>query len=83
MGSTPQDVKPPRRNGFVHTVLECYNKHHALTIGPDGVWLAILIQFSSFVSGNAEGLRSPFVLHEGKKELSMIVEQEEGSNGIR
>jgi len=65
------------------TVLECYNKHHALTIRADDVWLAILTQFSFFVSGNAEALRSLFVLHEGKKELSMIVEQEEGNNVIQ
>ncbi|KIM58559.1 hypothetical protein SCLCIDRAFT_90807, partial [Scleroderma citrinum Foug A] len=77
MGSTLKDVKP-QRNGFVHTVLECYNQHHALTIRPDDVWLAILTQFSCFVSGNAEALRSLFVLHDGKKELSMEVKQKEG-----
>ena len=76
IGSTP-DVKP-QKNGFVHTVLECYNEHHALTIRPDDVWIAILTQFSFFVGGNAEALRSLFVLHEGKKELTMMVEQEEG-----
>ena len=77
MGSTLKDVKP-QRNGFVYTVLECYNEHHALTIRPDDVWLAILTQFSCFVNGNAEALRSLFVLHDGKKELSMEVEQEKG-----
>ena len=77
MGSTLKDVKP-QRNGFVHTVLECYNQHHALTIRPDDVWLAILTQFSCFVSGNAEALRSLFVLHDGKKELTMEVKQKEG-----
>jgi len=77
MGSTLKDVKP-QRNGFVHTVLKCYNQHHALTIRPDDVWLAILTQFSCFVNGNAEALRSLFVLHDGKKELelSIIMEQE-------
>ena len=62
MGSTLKDVKP-QRNGFVHTLLECYNRHRALTIRPDDVWLAIL----------AEALRSLFVLHDGKKELSVEV----------
>ena len=71
MGST-LDVKP-QRNGFVHTVLECYNQHRALTIRPDDVWIAILTQFSCFVGGNAEALRSLFVLHDDKKELSMKV----------
>ena len=74
MGSTHKDVKP-QRNGFVHTVLECYNQHHALTIRPDDVWLAILTQFCCFVNGNAEALRSLFVLHDCKKELSVEVER--------
>ena len=77
MGSTLKDVKP-QRNGFVHTLLECYNEHRALTIRPDDVWLAILTQFSCFVNGNAEALRSLFVVHDGKKELSMEVEQKPG-----
>ena len=70
--TTLEDVTP-QRNGFVHTVLECYNQHHALTIRPDDVWLAILTQFSCFVNGNAEALRSLFVLHDDKKELTVEV----------
>ncbi|KAH7922265.1 hypothetical protein BV22DRAFT_1037655 [Leucogyrophana mollusca] len=61
----------PQRNGFVHTVLEAYNRHRALIIRPDDVWLAILVQFSFFVNGNAELLRKNFVAHEGKKELEV------------
>ncbi|EGO21327.1 hypothetical protein SERLADRAFT_476365 [Serpula lacrymans var. lacrymans S7.9] len=44
----------PQKNGFVHTVMEAYNRHRALIIRPDDVWLAILIQFSLYVNGNAE-----------------------------
>ncbi|KAG9309542.1 hypothetical protein JVU11DRAFT_10520 [Chiua virens] len=62
----------PRRNGFVNTVVEAYNNHHALIIRPDDVWLAILTQFSFFVNGNAETLRSVFVAHEGKRGLEII-----------
>ena len=54
MGSTLKDVKP-QRNGFVHTLLECYNEHRALTIRPDDIWLAILTQFSCFVNGVVGG----------------------------
>ncbi|KAG2121625.1 hypothetical protein DEU56DRAFT_95395 [Suillus clintonianus] len=72
-----EDIKP-QRNGFVHTILECYNKHRALIIRPDDVWLAIMTQFSCFVNGNAEDLRSLFVLHEGKKELCMVMNQKRG-----
>ena len=58
-------------NGFVHTVINAYNHHHALIIRPDDVWLAILVQFSFFVNANSELLRSQFVAHEGKKELTV------------
>jgi hypothetical protein len=59
----------PSDNGFVRTILDAYNYHRALIIRPDDVWLAISVQFSFFVNGNAELLRSQFVTHEGKKEL--------------
>ena len=66
--SDSQDVIP-YLNGFVHTIVECYNNHKALIIRPDDVWLAILTQFNFFVNGNADQLRKQFVAHEGKKEL--------------
>jgi hypothetical protein len=63
----------PRKNGFVNTVLDAYNKHHALVLRPDDIWLCILTQFSLFVNGpgRAEALRSKFVAHEGKKEIEV------------
>ncbi|KAJ7302795.1 hypothetical protein DFH08DRAFT_904692 [Mycena albidolilacea] len=64
----------PNRNGFVHTVIAAYNKHHALVIRPDDVWLAILCQFNFFVNANAELLRASFVAHEGQREL--VIEEE-------
>ncbi|KAK7058121.1 hypothetical protein R3P38DRAFT_3385198 [Favolaschia claudopus] len=57
------------KNSFVHTVIDAYNKHHALIIRPDDVWLAILTQFNFFVNANAEALRAAFVSHEGKRKL--------------
>jgi hypothetical protein len=54
----------------VHTVILAYNKHHALIIRPDDVWLAILTQISLFVSANAELLRASFVAHEGAASAS-------------
>ncbi|PFH54119.1 hypothetical protein AMATHDRAFT_135684, partial [Amanita thiersii Skay4041] len=59
----------PLKNGFVRTVLEAYNRHRALIIKPDDVWLAILLQFSFFVNGDSEALRKQFVSHEGKEKL--------------
>ena len=61
----------PQQNGFVHTVIEAYNKHRALIIRPDDVWLAILVQFNFFVNGNAELLRKNFVSHDGKEKLTV------------
>ncbi|KAK7058132.1 hypothetical protein R3P38DRAFT_3547566 [Favolaschia claudopus] len=59
----------PSKNSFVRTVIDAYNKHHALIIRPDDVWLAILTQFNFFVNANAEALRAAFVSHEGKRKL--------------
>lgn len=61
----------PTPNGFVHTVLSAYNKHHNLIVRPDDVWLAILTQFNFFVNANAERLRANFVAHEGKQVLKV------------
>lgn len=58
-------------NGFVHAVTVAYNDHHNLVIRPDDVWIAIVIQFSAYVNGNSETLRSAFVSHEGKGELEV------------
>ncbi|KAJ6474873.1 hypothetical protein C8R45DRAFT_907310 [Mycena sanguinolenta] len=66
----------PNRNGFVNTVIQAYNHHHALVIRPDDVWLAILCQFNFFVNANAELLRASFVAHEGQRELTI---EEEGT----
>ncbi|PIL35824.1 hypothetical protein GSI_01484 [Ganoderma sinense ZZ0214-1] len=59
----------PQKNGFVHTVVEAYGRHHHLRIRPDDVWIAILSQLSFYVNKHAEELRKYFVAHEGKKEL--------------
>jgi hypothetical protein len=63
----------PQKNGFVHTVIDAYNHHHALVLRPDDVWICILTQFNFFLNGpgRAEALRSKFVAHEGKKKLTI------------
>ena len=62
------------KNGLVHTIVDAYNRHHALVLRPDDIWLCILTQFSLFVNGEgrAEQLRSVFVAHEGKRELTIV-----------
>ncbi|KAH6856875.1 hypothetical protein B0I37DRAFT_351894 [Chaetomium sp. MPI-CAGE-AT-0009] len=56
-------------NGFAHTVIRAWQQDLHLRLRPDDVWLAILIQFSFFVNGNAEALRPIFVAHQGRQEL--------------
>lgn len=56
------------KNGFVYAVYEAYNDHHHLTIRPEDVWFAIILQLSFYINANAEKFRSFFVSHEGKKE---------------
>ncbi|GJP88467.1 CFEM domain family protein [Aspergillus niger] len=58
-------------NGLVHAVYRAYSHHHHLTLRPEDVWFAILSQLSFYINEHAEDLRSHFVAHEGKEELSV------------
>ncbi|KAJ7633289.1 hypothetical protein FB45DRAFT_1148979 [Roridomyces roridus] len=53
-------------------LINAHNKHSALVIRPDDVWLTILSQFNFFVNANAEALRANFVAHEGKRKLVIV-----------
>lgn len=52
--------------GFASAVLNAYNYHANLVIRPDDVWQAVLSQFSYYVKGHSEELRSRIVDFEGK-----------------
>ncbi|KAK7461993.1 hypothetical protein VKT23_008424 [Stygiomarasmius scandens] len=62
-----------RPNGLVMTLAEAYGNHHAVSIRPDDVWIAILAQFSAFINANAENSRFSFVTDEGQKELKVFL----------
>jgi hypothetical protein len=62
----------PSNNGFVHSAIKAYNWHHHLTIRPEDVWFAILVQLSFFINSHSEELRAFFVSHLGQKELEVI-----------
>ncbi|KAF5529803.1 DUF4419 domain-containing protein [Fusarium mexicanum] len=62
----------PSENGFVWSAYHAYSQHHHLTIRPEDIWFSILTQISFFINANAEDLRSFFVAHEGKKELTVF-----------
>jgi hypothetical protein len=59
-------------NSFVGTLLACYNNHYNLIIRPDDVWIAIIAQFSLYVTKNSESLRSKFVNFDGKQNLTVF-----------
>ncbi|KAJ6263108.1 hypothetical protein Dda_1667 [Drechslerella dactyloides] len=61
----------PSSSSFVNSAINAYSFHHHLVIRPDDVWITILTQFSFYVNKHAEELRSMFVAHEGKKELTI------------
>ncbi|KAK6341409.1 hypothetical protein TWF696_008485 [Orbilia brochopaga] len=61
----------PSSSSFVNSAINAYSYHHHLVIRPDDVWITILTQFSFYVNKHAEELRSLFVSHEGKKELTI------------
>lgn len=62
------------RNSLVHTVLEAYNEHLNLVLRPDDIWLAILVQLSSYINAHAQDLRDRFVSHAGQMDLHIEVE---------
>jgi len=63
--------EPTENNGFISTVIQCYNKHHNLVIRPDDIWTAIISQFSFYINANAERFRKLFVNFDGKKDLNV------------
>ncbi|KAL1793808.1 hypothetical protein ACET3X_007229 [Alternaria dauci] len=61
----------PSSNGLVMAAYEAYSHHHHLIIRPEDVWFTILTQISFYINAHAEELRSSFVSHTGKKELTV------------
>ena len=59
----------PSNNGFVRAAIAAYCDHNHLTLRPEDIWFAILIQLKSYINAHAEELRSFFVAHQGQKEL--------------
>lgn len=49
------------RRGLISVVIQAWENHHKLTLRPDDIWTALMVQFSFYVNANAETLRSSFV----------------------
>ena len=67
-----EDHISPSSNGFVWSLVHAYSNHHHVSIRPEDVWFAILVQLSFYVNGHAEELRAFFVDHQGTRELEVI-----------
>jgi hypothetical protein len=65
---------------FYDSFVRAYNNHLVLVLSPDDVWIMICLQFSYYVKGNSEQMRSLFVSHEGKKNLTVVTENELGED---
>jgi hypothetical protein len=59
----------PYGNGFVDGIIRAFQQDLHLVLRPDDMWLAIMVQFSSYINGHAEEMRHFFVTHKGKKQL--------------
>jgi hypothetical protein len=59
------------KNGFVHGIIRAFQQDLHLVLRADDMWLAIMVQFSSYVNGHAEEMRKLFVSHKGKKKLTV------------
>ena len=55
----------PYNNGLVEGIIRAFQQDLHLVLRPDDVWLAILTQFSLYVTAHAEEYRSKLVNHNG------------------
>jgi hypothetical protein len=60
-------------NGFLSTILDCYNGHHNLVLRPDDVWTAIMMQLSLYVNKQAERFRPMIVKYEGQRAVQIAI----------
>eukprot|EP01127_Copromyxa_protea_P014547 TRINITY_DN407_c0_g1_i1.p1 TRINITY_DN407_c0_g1~~TRINITY_DN407_c0_g1_i1.p1 ORF type:complete len:349 (-),score=57.76 TRINITY_DN407_c0_g1_i1:87-1133(-) len=64
-------LDPQLSNGFLGSAFMAYNEHYHLVLSPDTVWIAINVALASYIDRHAEEMRSTFVSHEGKKQLTV------------
>jgi hypothetical protein len=59
-------------NMLAVAVYSSFYDHYPLRLGPDAIWLTIGMGFATYVTNNAEALRSRVVMHEGKMVLEVV-----------
>ena len=62
-------------NEFVQSIHMAYQYHHPLALSPDIIWLAIMQGFAIHVKENSEQLRKQIVDFDGKKEITVVLEE--------
>ena len=59
-------------NAFIKSCFIAWAQHYPLKIEPSHIWLCILQSVALHVDENAEKLREKWVMHDGKKKLTVI-----------
>ncbi|GAA4099424.1 DUF4419 domain-containing protein [Mucilaginibacter panaciglaebae] len=71
----PGNIIAYKYTSFFDGLYFAYANHRPFTLSPDMMWLLISQGFSQHVLSNAEDLRSLFVKHAGKKELTIVTDK--------
>lgn len=75
MENIPADIET--YNAFYGAFVRAYNRHEAIVLSPDDVWMTVVMQFSKYVNTNHEKLRHMLVEHkEGQKKLVVRTEKD-------
>lgn len=64
-------ILPELGNGLLGTIINAYSHHIPLVLRPDDIWLTIINAFGCYVKQHSEEMKSLFVSHEGRKELTV------------
>lgn len=67
-------------DGLMNLFYSAYANHGSVIIRPDDIWFHILQQIGKIINENHEALREHFVSHEGKKKLSVCVDNYDKEN---
>merc|ERR1719422_2257546 len=65
-------LRDGHRHGFIAAATAAFAEHYPLAVRPQHFWLMILQAVAVHVEKHAEELRSLWVAHDGKKELTVI-----------
>jgi hypothetical protein len=69
------DVISGHENGFIAAATEAFANHYPLAVKPQHFWLMILQAIATHVEKEAEKVRSKWVAHEGKKDLTVCCDE--------